>query len=96
MSRRDAMTPEIERELEALDRALDGEAADAQLAALVAAVQEQRPAPRAEFAAGWTRRSRADSAAASPAPKRPARGPRRPAAALAPSPLPALGSRRPG
>jgi len=50
MSRRNALTPEMERELEALDAALAGDHTDAELAEIVALVREDRPAVDAGFA----------------------------------------------
>jgi hypothetical protein len=50
MSRRDTPTPEIERELAALDAALAGDDTDAELATIVALVRDDRPAVDPEFA----------------------------------------------
>lgn len=50
MSRRNPLTPEMERELEALDAALAGDDTDAELATIVTLVREERPAVEAEFA----------------------------------------------
>lgn len=49
--RDDARTAETTRELEALDAALRGDGADAELAELVSAVRAERPAPSDPFAA---------------------------------------------
>ena len=50
MSRRDTPTPEIDRELAALDAALAGDDTDAELATIVALVRDDRPAVAPEFA----------------------------------------------
>jgi hypothetical protein len=51
MPHRDALSLEIERELEALDRALGGDVGDPELGAVVTEVRAQRPVPRGEFVA---------------------------------------------
>jgi hypothetical protein len=50
MSRRNTLTPEMERELEALDAALAGDDADAELTEIVALVREERPSVDPGFA----------------------------------------------